>query len=154
MSSVYFNTYNFNTNISIDEGEPKYRINGIMDTLSQMEQTSVFVELIQRANYDTFLNDRNSNVTIFLSQNNFFSNITIPSNMDIMEARSFVESNMLKNKISFDYMRLNNDSKFQTKNVMNKYLLTNVLDDFVFVNGRRIIQKDIICDNGIIHIIE
>ena len=71
-----------------------------------------------------------------------------------MEARNFLESNMLKNKISFDYLRLNNDSKFQTKNLMNNYLLTTVLDEHVYINGRRIILKDIICDNGIIHIIE
>ena len=157
MSSVYFNNYNFNTSISNMpeiEDDSVYRINGIMNTLEQIEDASVFVELIRKTNYHQFLNDRNTNVTLFLSLNNFFSNCTVPSNMEVMEARNFLESHMLKNKISFDYLRLNNDSKFQTKNLMNNYLLTTVLDDHVYINGRRIILKDIICDNGIIHIIE
>ena len=54
------------------EDDSVYRINGIMNTLEQIEDASVFVELIRKANYHRFLNDKNANVTLFLSLNNFF----------------------------------------------------------------------------------
>jgi uncharacterized surface protein with fasciclin (FAS1) repeats len=74
--------------------------------------------------------------------------------MDVSFARHIIKTSMLNKKIPSELLEDSPFSFFNTNDPFNKLLISNINGETFINNNIKIIQKDIIATNGIIHIID
>ena len=127
--------------------------NSLMGVINNNPNFSKFKYIVERARMNTTLSDAQSDFTLFIPLDNFISRLEIEG-MDISMARNIVKSAMLDRKITSELLEDSNSSYFFTKSKSNNLFINN-MNGITYINEDiRIIQKDIITDNGIIHVID
>ena len=74
--------------------------------------------------------------------------------MDGSTARNIIMTSTLNRIITRDILEDNPVSYFLTKSAQNRLFITNINDRTYINNDINIIHKDMICSNGIIHVID
>jgi transforming growth factor-beta-induced protein len=127
--------------------------NSLMGVINNNPNFSKFKYIVERARMNTTLSDPQSDFTLFIPLDTFISRLEVES-MDISIARNIVRSAMLDRKITSELLEDSNASYFFTKSKSNNLFINN-MNGITYINDDiRIIQKDIITDNGIIHVID
>ena len=75
-------------------------------------------------------------------------------NMDLVTARNIIQASTLENRITSEILKDSKCSFFTTMNKYNRLSVKNNNINIILNNNINVIQTDIICTNGIIHIID
>lgn len=125
----------------------------LMSVINNNPNFSKFKYIVERARMNTTLSDSQSDFTLFIPSDNTIPKLKIEG-MDISMARNIVRSSMLDRKITSELLEDSKTSYFFTKSKPNNLFVNNI-NGITYINGDiRIIQKDIITGNGIIHVID
>ena len=76
------------------------------------------------------------------------------TNLDIGSARNIVNASALNRRITRDILEDSPASYFLTRNPSIRLFISNINDRTYINNNVNIIHKDMICTNGIIHVID
>ena len=137
-------------------GKPVEKIqdkNSLMGFINNTPEFSKFKYIIQKAMMSDILGSIQTNATLFIPSDNEIPNFFI-DDMDVSLARHIVKSSMLNKKIPSELLEDSPLLIFNTNNPYNKLLITNINGETYIDNNIKIIQKDIITSNGIIHVID
>ena len=156
--SPYTNINNYG-NTFLKNVEKKYYEDSIMDILDKNKDFSIFSLIVKRANLEHMLNDIYSeynNFTLFVPTDKYLSYIPMCYlvNLDPNISRKLVLSSILDNKIPIELLETCISLFVPTKQ-QNCDLYINKRDDNkVYINNSKIVDNEIICKNGIIHIVD
>ena len=75
-------------------------------------------------------------------------------NMDLVTSRNIIQASTLENRITSEILKDSKCSFFTTMNQYNRLSVKNINNNTILNNNINVIQTDIICTNGIIHIID
>ena len=127
--------------------------NSVMGVINNNPNFSKFKYIVERARMNKTLSDQQCNFTLFIPLDTFISRLEIEG-IDISMARNIVKSAMLDRKITSELLEDSKASYFFTKSKPNNLFINNI-NGITYINDDiRIIKKDIITDNGIIHVID
>ena len=124
---------------------------GIIDNTPKLSKISYIIKL---AGIDGILNDELANFTLFLPSDDFLTKYpeSLFVNFDKGTARNIMNNSMMNRRITSDLLKDSPASFFTTLNNYNKMFVTNI-NDITCINHRiNIVQFDISCSNGLIHI--
>ena len=123
-----------------------YSCNSIMSYIDKDPRLSNFKDLVLKAKMDSMLNDDQGDFTVFVPIDCGCADINpyIP--------REFVQNHMLNRRIPIKLLGDSPASFFINFN-KKKLLVTNVAGDLRINNSIQVFYGDIICRNGIIHLI-
>jgi len=112
--------------------------------------------MVRRAGLEEFLNSPQANFTIFIPSDKAlqFINADIFTNMDILTARKIVKTSMLYEKIPAKILEDSPAAYYYTTDTVNRLFITNINGVTYINNNIKIIEKDIILNNGLIHVID
>lgn len=165
----YTQSYNFTHMFNqVDlRGLPKkdeYTPGSMMYLLSTNPSFSKFGEIVKRAGFDGYMNDPQSNYTLFVPNNDSFrffdKNFT--KNIDRSLAIHLVKSLTLNNKITSDILTDSPAAYYTTRDSPNRLFITNVngltqisnCSEAYGCERADVIEMDVLCNNGIIHVID
>lgn len=133
-----------------------YCPNSLMSIIHKNPDFSKFKYLVKLANLENILDSSQANFTLFIPSDNQIKHIPdeIFINMDSSTARHIVKSSMLEKKIPSELLEASPASYFITKDPPNKLFVGNISGQTYICDNINVIQKDIITDNGIIHVID
>jgi hypothetical protein len=137
-------------------GNPVVKIpdkNSLMEFINNTPEFSKFKYIVEKAMMSDILGSMQTNATLFIPFDNEISNYFF-DDMDVSLARHIVKTSMLNKKIPSELLKDSPILIFNTNNPYNKLLITNINGETYIDNNIRIIQKDIITSNGIIHVID
>ena len=118
---------------------------------------SIFKFMVNRANLESFFNLSQADFTIFVpSDSELLSKVdkNIFTNMDILTARAIVKTCMLNNRISSEVLEDSPAAYYYTTEPSNRLFITNINGETFLNNNVKIIKKDIVLSNGIVHVID
>jgi hypothetical protein len=121
-----------------------YTPNSIMDKISCTPSLSCFKEMIMDAKMDAMFSDPQADFTIFVVQNNF-----LPPQGG---SRKNVRVGLFNRRLTLSLLQDTPISSFN--NVDNQKVFVKTVNGQTTLNGVRIVCSDIVCCNGIIHILE
>lgn len=135
-----------------------YNSGSIMSFVNNNIDMTFFRYLIKLAGLDTFLDDPQANLTIFIPSDVILRskgiNETNILNIQRDLARTIVNSSIMTRQISRLLLQNSPASYFNTIDGVNRMFITNI-DDNVCINDYiYVIGFDIECNNGIIHIVD
>jgi uncharacterized surface protein with fasciclin (FAS1) repeats len=126
--------------------------NSLMGIINENPEFSKFKYIVEKAMMTDILESMQTNLTLFIPSDSkikyFFDN------MDVSFARHIIKTSMLNKKIPSELLEDSPFSFFNTNDPFNKLLISNINGETFINNNIKIIQKDIIATNGIIHIID
>ncbi|TVY59123.1 Fasciclin-like arabinogalactan protein, partial [Lachnellula cervina] len=126
---------------------PPYNLTG---TLNPFNLTSFEGALYQAKKLDNFSTAANS--TIFVPNNSAFQNLgPAIANMTVEALGSVLDYHLLPNQVVYS-TALTNGTKFSTQQGGNVTILHS--GNSLYVNSAAIIQADLLCANGVIHVID
>ena len=132
-----------------------YHKNSMSDIISCKPEFSKFRYILEKAKLDGIYNDPQSDYTIFVPTDNSIRHLDdILDNLDYYTARNIIRGSTLNRKITSPILEDSRASYFITIDPTNRLLITNVNGDTYINNTIKIIQKDILCTNGVIHVID
>lgn len=131
--------------------------NTILSFIENNSDFSIFLHLINLSNYKEILNEKQANFTLFLPSDKellkkFNKNIFI--NIDPTTAWYIVRSSILRDRIPSEILEDSPSSFYYTDIRSNRLYITNINNQTYINNCIKIIRKDILLNNGIIHIID
>jgi len=140
-------------------GNPVVKIpdkNSLMEFINNTPEFSKFKYIVEKAMMSDILGSMQTNATLFIPFDNEISNLEdfFFRDMDVSLARHIVKSSMLNKKIPSELLEDSPLLIFNTNNPYNKLLITNINGETYIDNNIKIIQKDNITSNGIIHVID
>ena len=125
----------------------------LMGIINNTDDFSFFKYIVQNAMMCNILNSPESNLTLFVPHNGAFSEKDLQY-MDISLARHIVRTSTLDKRITSELLEDSGASYFATKDPPNRLFVRN-LNGQTFINDHsKIVYKDIIASNGIIHIVD
>ena len=128
-------------------------VNSLMGVINNTKDFSIFKCIVEKALLCDILGSYQANMTIFIPHNNAFSDFEL-NNIDISLARHIVKALSLDRKIPSELLEDSAASYFVTKDSTNKLLVRND-EGIIFINDyAKVIHKDIITTNGIIHVVD
>lgn len=131
----------------------KINENSILDIISKTEEFSNYREIVRHSQYESKLNDCSIVTTVFVPVNEAFSEGFL-DNLDRLQANVFIQSNNIDRAITSELLEYSPYSILPTKfNTLNNMKVTNV-NGSTYINGCKIIIKDIMAENGIIHVVD
>ena len=132
--------------------------NSISDIICNNSFFKKFKYILNLSKLDSIYNDIQANFTIFVTSDDFLKYIpeSFFVNMDLVTARNIIQASTLENRITSDILKDSKCSFFTSMNKYNRlYIKNNNNNNNIILNNNiNVIQKDIICTNGIIHIID
>ncbi len=153
-SRLYSHMSDFH-DIRSDTRTAKVNENSILDILNKTEEFSNFRELLKHSQYESKMNDCNMQITLIVPINEAF-----PDNffreLDSYQASMYVVSNMVLGDriIPSELLELSPISKISTKFNTPNYMIVKNINGTTYINDCKVIIKDIIAKNGIIHVID
>lgn len=128
--------------------------NSIYDILKNNGGFTRFLGIAEKADRCVRINDIQADCTIFVPHDKFLSKIPEQffSEMDEGDARQIIKASTLRNKIDGELMRCSPVSYFATMNPKMRMYVTNISGKTLLNNCVSIIQYDVDCSNGLIHI--
>lgn len=131
----------------------KYDQNSIMGVIDNTIYFSKFKYIVKKAMMDDILGSQQSNFTLFIPSDLGLENKNL-DDIDVGSARQIVKSCMLNRKIPSELLEDSPSSFFKTNDPYNRLFVRNI-GGMTYINDDiKIIHKDIITGNGIIHIID
>lgn len=118
---------------------------------------SIFKFMVHRSKLNSFFNLSQADFTVFIpSDKELLKRMdeSIFTNMDILTARSIVKSCMLNNRISSEVLEDSPAAYYYTTEPSNRLFITNLNGNTIINNNIKIIKKDILLKNGIVHVID
>ena len=128
--------------------------NSILGFLNSNPDYSIFLYLVKLSNQEGFLDNLQAQFTLFLQTNSSLQSINrnIFVNMDQGTAYSIVRSSLLKYRIPSEVLEDSPQAYYYTMSEENRLMITNISGN-TYINGNvKIIKKDILCTNGLIHV--
>lgn len=134
----------------------EYRTGSMVDILSSNPDFSKALYMLKLAKLDTIYDEPQANFTLFVPSNAAIAKIPdeVFVNMDRATARHITMSSSMLNKITGTLLEDSPASYFLTTNRQNKLFISNVNRQTYVNNCLKVIKKDIIADNGVIHVID
>jgi len=129
----------------------------LLGTIQSNPDFSKFNYLVKLAAQEEILNCIQANFTIFVPSDqslkkNFDDNVFI--NMDPTTAWYIVKSCMIKNKLPSEILEDSPAAYYYTMSEGNRLFITNISGITYINNFIKVIHKDVMCTNGIIHVID
>ena len=133
----------------------KVNENSILDILNKTEEFSKFRELVKYSRYENKFNDCNYEATLFVPVNEAFPEDFFDE-LDTHQADMYILSNMVFYSRIFpsELLELSPISKLPTNFNTPNYIIVKNVNGSTFINDCKIIIKDIIAKNGIIHVVD
>lgn len=130
--------------------------NSIMDVINTNPSYTRFNNMIKLANMEKFYNDIYTDLTVFVPSDAFLGDINpmFFTTMDLSTARNIIRSSTLKRRITYDILSNSPASYFNTLSPINNLFITNISEKTYINNCINVIENDIECSNGIIHVID
>jgi uncharacterized surface protein with fasciclin (FAS1) repeats len=140
--------------IRSDSRSIKVNENSMLDILNKTEEFSKFRELVKHSQYESKLNDCNVATTLFVPVNEAFPEGFIDE-LDRHQANTYILANTLTDRvITSELLELSPISIFPTKFTTPNYIVVKNINGSTYINDCKVIIKDILTKNGIIHVIE
>ncbi len=135
----------------VDEPEPTST-----DVIGDINSVSTFARLIEASNYDSLLDDKGPQFTIFIPNDSAFAALgeDAVNRLLLPENRSEL-SLMLSNHISPEFIRSGdfvNNQKVTTLGIAQHSV--SVDNDTISIGGSSIVQSDIDTSNSVMHVID
>lgn len=136
--------------------DKQYCPNSIMDIINTNPDFTKFYYMVKLAKLERVLNDKQANCSLFVPSDKAIAKLgeSIFINMDSATARHIVNSSILDKRITSELLEDSKTSYFITKDPINKLFISNIYDNIYINNDIKVIQKDILLSNGIIHVID
>ena len=132
----------------------KETISGVINTHPDFKR---FKYILKLSGLEGIYGDIQTNRTIFVGSDMFLNkkiSENIYTNMDRATARNIIIGGSLNRRIPSSILNDSPASYFNTIDPNNRILITNNLDNIKLNSNINVIHKDIICANGIIHVID
>jgi len=141
--------------IRSDTRSTKVNENSILDILNKTEEFSKFRELLRHSQYESKMNDCNAQITLIVPINEAFPDDFFYE-LDKYQASMYVVSNTIFGDriIPSELLELSPISKISTKFNSPNYMIVKNIDGITYINDCKVIIKDILTKNGIIHVID
>ena len=161
-SGPYSQSYNFTHMFDFnDYNGPLPKVlpcpNSLLSIVNNNPDFSIFKFMVYRARLESFLNSIQANFTIFIpSDKHLLRKVDkdIFTNMDILTARSIVKTSMLNDRISSEVLGDSPAAYYYTTEPSNRLFITNINGDTIINDYIKIIKKDVLLSNGIVHVID
>lgn len=129
--------------------------NSIYDILKKNGGFTKFLSIADKADKCVRINDIQANCTMFIPHDKFLAEIPEDffSEMDDGLARQIMASLTLRNKINGELMQSSPVSYFATMNPRMRMYVTNINGKTTINNCVTVVQYDVECSNGIIHLV-
>jgi uncharacterized surface protein with fasciclin (FAS1) repeats len=119
---------------------------------------SKFRYIIKLAVMDNLLDNLQANFTLFVPSDSDLKYRNIPEdfyvNMDQGTARHIVLSSLLDNRVPSELIKDSPAMYFITNDPPNRLFMTNINNKTRINNAFNIVHFDIVCTNGIIHVVD
>lgn len=144
------------SNSKQSRGELKINQSSIMGTIANNPNFSKFRYILKLSNLQGIYNDPQANFTLFVPSDKELSKIPegVFTNMDDATARHIVHSSTLRNRITSTLLEDSPASYFVTMSRINKLFITNINGETLINNSLKVIEKNIECNNGLIHVVD
>jgi transforming growth factor-beta-induced protein len=131
-------------------------INSISNIISMNPDFSKFRYILRLSKLDNLYNDKQANFTLFVPSDACLSNIpdAVFVNMDLLTARSIIKASTLNRKITSDILSDSPCAYFMSNSSINRLFVSNNNGQILINNNINVIGKDIMAENGIIHVID
>ena len=129
----------------------------LLHTIRNNPEFSYFEKIITKSKATSILSDEQANFTLFVVNDKFLKEIVDEeyfNNMDIGTALTILKCSMLDRKITSDLLKNSPSSNFITKKHPNRLYVTNHNGMTQIDNHINIVEFDILCTNGVIHVID
>ena len=133
--------------------QKKYDPNSIMGVINNTRYFSKFKYIIEKAMMNDILGSQQANFTLFIPTDLGLGDKNL-ADIDVGSARQIVKSSMLDRKITSELLEDSPASFFMTNDPYNRIFVRNIGGVTYINDDIKIIQKDIIIGNGIIHVID
>ena len=137
--------------------EKEYKKGSIMYLIENHPDFSKFCYIIKLAVMDDVLDNLQANFTLFVPSDSELKYRSVPEdfyvNMDQGTARHIVLSSLLDSRIPSVLIKDSPATYFITKDPPNRLFITNINDNTRINNLFNVIHFDIVCNNGIIHVV-
>lgn len=160
MTSIGPNTqsYNFTHMYDIPDLRGKYPMsiecpNTLTTMIHQNPDFKKFSYILKKSGLENIYRDSQANFTLFVPSDKVLPEHVI-MNMDKCTAINIVKASCLDRKITSELLENSPACYFLTKNPPNRLFITNMNGRTFINNNINIIQKDILANNGIIHVID
>lgn len=137
---------------------------GLMNTLLIHKDFSEFAAIVKKAKLETIFNSPQADFTVFVPDNKAIQRQyhNFASKINISEAQHIVKSLTLKNRITYDLLKDSPMATYTTRDFPNNLTVMNVNGRTIVTNcsercageSANLIHADILCKNGIIHVID
>ena len=133
-----------------------YSKNSIMDVINYHPDFTKFLYIVKLADMDNILDKQQANFTLFVPSNSSIKDIRedIILNMDQGDAKNIVQSSLLDYRIPKELLVDSPAAYFNTLSPQNRMFVTNINSNTKINNTLNIVHFDIICTNGIIHVVD
>ena len=133
-----------------------YSTNSITDVLSYHPDFTNFFYLVKLAEMDDILDKGTDNYTLFVCSDSSMKpkDNTEILNMDQGDAKNIIKSSLLSNRIPKELLKDSPAAYFNTLSGQNRLFITNINDNTRLNNELNVIFFDIVCTNGIIHVVD
>lgn len=160
-SGPYSASYNFTSMFNMTDKRGQFPITkpcpgSLLDIIEKNPDFSKFRYLVKLAAQEDVLNAPQANFTIFVPSDRSLKNINdnVFINMDTTTAWYIVKSCMVKNKIPSEILQDSPAAYYYTLSEGNRLFITNISGITYLNNSIKVIHTDIMCTNGIIHVID
>jgi uncharacterized surface protein with fasciclin (FAS1) repeats len=147
-----FNMTDRRGNLPLEKPTP----GSLLDKIQNTPDFSKFSYMVELSNFKGILNAPQANFTLFVPSDNALKNINdnVFINMDSTTAWYLVKTSIIKNRIPSEILEDSPAAYFYTLSECNRLFITNISGTTYIDDNIRIIKKDILCTNGIIHVID
>jgi len=149
----YTHMYDFIDYRNTIESEPCRTKNTVYDYIFKRKDMSQFKKIVEKAMMEGYLNDLQFNSTIFIPLDNNISKDFV-NQIDIGLAREIVKSSIINTIVDKKLLTSSPVSYYYTKNPIMKLYYTFLRNVSTLNNCCKVIEYDIKCNNGIIHLID
>lgn len=138
--------------------DPEMCINkgSIYDFINSNPKFSKFRKIVDIANRMGFLNEEQAVCTVFIPSNDYLEHI--PENyfdtMDRGLAQDILSASIIPKKLASDLLTSSPVCYLYTKNPKMRMYVTNINNRTTLNNCAVVVQYDIWCNNGIIHLVD
>jgi len=128
--------------------------NTLLNIIETHNDFKIFNYILKLADMQDIFNSIQADFTVFVPSDMHLSHINenVFINMDMGTARSIVKTSMLENRIPSEILNDCPSSYYKTVDPINRLFVTNLSGQTYINNYVRIIKKDVLATNGIIHI--
>ena len=127
--------------------------NSLMGVINNTKEFSFFKYIIENARLSDIFASPQSDFTIFVPHDDAFLGKDLKY-MDISLARHIVRTSTLDRKITSELLEDSAVSYFTTKDPPNRLFVRNFYGETFINDHAKVIYKDIITSNGIIHVVD